>query len=79
MVDDLKPLRLRLEYWRTRRAMSIRALSEASGVSSTTILKIENTRYMPRPTVVTRLASALGTTIDELLIDEDEHHPSLAS
>jgi ribosome-binding protein aMBF1 (putative translation factor) len=73
-MDDLKTLRLKLEYWRTRRAMSINDLAKVANVSSATILKIENHRYMPRPKVVNRLAVALNISLDELLIDDDEHH-----
>lgn len=78
-MDDLKPLRLKLEYWRTRRAMSMKALAEKANVSSTTILKIENHRYMPRPDVVNRLALALDIGVDELVVDDNEHPVLIAS
>lgn len=72
-MRDTKNLRMRLKYWRTRRAMNVRKLSKNAKVSSTTIVRIENDQsYIPRPDVIEKLANALSIGVDELLVDEVE-------
>lgn len=72
-MGNTHTLRMRLGYWRTRRALNIRQLAQASHVSSTTIVKIENDpSYIPRSNVTRKLAEALGIKIEELLVDESE-------
>lgn len=71
-MGELKTLRLRLKYWRTRRAMNIRQLAVESKVSSATIVKIEKDHYVPRPDVINKLAKALNVTVDDLLVDDNE-------
>lgn len=72
-MKDTKNLRLRLKYWRTRRAMNIRQLSKRASVSSTTIVRIEkDSTYIPRADVINSLAEALSINVNELLVDEAE-------
>ena len=73
MKKDTNNLRMRLGYWRKRKAFSIRKLAETANVSSATIVKIEkNSAYIPRSEVVHNLANALSISVDELLVDESE-------
>jgi transcriptional regulator with XRE-family HTH domain len=72
-MGELKTLRLRLKYWRTRRAMNIRQLVRESKVSSATIVKIEKEQhYVPRSDVINRLAKALNITVEDLVVDDSE-------
>lgn len=66
-------LRMKVKYWRTRRAMTVRALAEKAAVSSATIVRIEreNGLYIPQPAVINKLAVALSVDIDMLLVDEE--------
>lgn len=73
MMKDTKNLRMRLAYWRKRKAFSIRKLAEDANVSSATIVKIEkNSAYIPRSEVIRNLADALAISVGELLVDESE-------
>ncbi len=72
-MGEMKTLRLRLQYWRTRRVMTINKLAKKSHVSSSTIVKIENDpHYVPRPDVINKLAEHLNVSVDELLVDDEE-------
>lgn len=71
-MEELKNLRLRLEYWRTRRALGVHQLAQKAKVSTATIAKIENNHYVPRPNVIRKLASALEVSVDELVVDDEE-------
>lgn len=63
-------MKLRLQYWRKRRAMSIRALAKEAKVTTQTIVNLEKQRQDPQPTTIQVLAKALNVTIDDL-IEED--------
>lgn len=79
-MRDTKNLRMRLKYWRTRRAMNIRTLSVNAKVSSATIVKIEkNSSYIPRADVINSLANALSISVDELLVDEVEENKAIVA
>ncbi len=66
MTDETRnQLKIRLQYWRLRRAMNIRELASKSHVSGYTISKIER-GYIPQPNVIRRLAEALGITVEEM-------------
>ena len=65
-------MRLKLRYWRRRRALSIPDLAALAHASSDTIVKIENENHVPRPNVIRRLAAALEIDLDDLLVVEDE-------
>lgn len=76
-MRDTKNFRLRLEYWRRRRVMNIRQLSEKAKVSSATIVRVENdSTYIPRSDVIRKLATALDVQPEDLLVDESEEKPS---
>lgn len=54
-----------LLYWRTRRGLTIRALSKASGVSFPSVSKIERGVYEPSWLTACKLAEVLHVPIDE--------------
>lgn len=70
-------LKLRLLYWRTRRALNVRELASKSKVSSTTIVRIEKGDYIPRTDVIRRLADALNVPLDDMW--EEVKHPKRAA
>lgn len=55
-----------LQIWRRHRGLSIRALSERSGVSTGMISSIEGWLRKPSPAVLTKLADALAVAPDDL-------------
>jgi transcriptional regulator with XRE-family HTH domain len=57
----------RLKELREEAMMTVRELSERSGVSEDTITKIENGHRKGRGVTLRKLAKALGTTYDELV------------
>lgn len=71
-------LKLRVQYWRTRRAMTIAELAERSKVSSATIVKIESKQHIPRMGVIRKLASALNVSLDDLW-EIEKRHPKRAA
>lgn len=60
----------RLKYWRQRRSLSQEELYELSGVSRSTIIKLEGGRPA-WPKTVRKLAAALHVKPDELLALKD--------
>ncbi len=62
-------MKLRLKHWRERRVMSVRDLSAAAKVSSSTIIEIEKTGDAPRPSVIKKLATSLGVSDDEGIVE----------
>lgn len=72
-MNDLGTLRVRLKYWRTRRALSVTDLAQLAKVSNVTIIKIEKEGRLPRPKVVHKLLVALDITLEELMVDDSEH------
>ena len=59
-------LGVRLRELRERAILTVRELSEYSGVSEDTITKIENGHRVGRPSTVRKLAKALGVEPHEL-------------
>ena len=49
-----------LREWRAERLLSIRELAQRAGIASSTVYLIEAGRSMPRPSMIARLATALG-------------------
>jgi len=49
-----------MREWRARRALSLRELAAASGVSYRTVVLLENGRRPPLPSTRRRIAAALG-------------------
>jgi transcriptional regulator with XRE-family HTH domain len=63
-------IKIRLKYWRQRRVMTIRELATKAGVSTQTIVSIENeTSGEVRPSTLRKLAEALKIGLDELVVD----------
>ena len=62
----LMPLLQGLKRVRRERRMSVRELSARSGVSATTISRLEGLHRMARPRTARRLAQALGVRAEEL-------------
>lgn len=71
-------LKLRVQYWRIRRAMTINQLAKDSKVSSATIVKIENSSHVPRVEVIRKLANALEVSIEEMW-EPERRHPKRAA
>ena len=59
-----------VRWWRKKRLLTLRALSERSGVAYATIHAIETGKQEPRPTTVLRLAEALEVAPDALMETE---------
>jgi transcriptional regulator with XRE-family HTH domain len=58
----------RIKYWRTLRGLSIRDLSEKSGVATQTIVNAEKPNAgLPIPRVRQKLAAALGIKPEDLI------------
>ncbi len=61
----------RLRRLRKEAALSIRELSERSGVSADTIVKLEHGRRAAQPRTLRRLSEALGVEPKELMEREE--------
>ena len=55
-----------LEQMRKQKGFTIKELSEKSGISSVEISHIENNKYKPRITTLSKLARALEIDLEEL-------------
>jgi transcriptional regulator with XRE-family HTH domain len=60
------PLGLRLRELREEQRLSVRDLSDRSGVSAGVISRLERGHIEPKPEAIGRLARALGVTPEEL-------------
>jgi transcriptional regulator with XRE-family HTH domain len=61
-------MRNRVKYWRTIRGLTIRELSELSGVSTQTIVNAEKPEApLPTPAVRKKLAKALKIGVEDLI------------
>ncbi len=65
-------MKVRLKYWRQRRALSIENLAEKANMSTQTLVNIEKYGKEPRPSTIRRLAEALEVSLDELIEVKDE-------
>ena len=63
-------MKMRLQYWREKRFLSIRQLAVRSGVHANTIVDIEKGRRWPKEETMQKLASILEVTLDQLTEDE---------
>lgn len=57
---------------RERRLMTMRQLSERTGVSTSTIVNLESGQQAARMMTARKLAEALNVTPDELLSEQDQ-------
>lgn len=64
-------MQIRIKEVRTLRGMSLLDLAAASGVTESTISRVENGKQAPRPSTMRKLAKALDVSIAELW-GEDE-------
>jgi transcriptional regulator with XRE-family HTH domain len=61
---------VRLQEWRERRGLSIRALAERAGVGFATVYRIEAGRISPTVAMLTKLASALDISVRDFFPEE---------
>lgn len=67
MDDDLKRIAARLRGWRDDAGLTLQKLGDRSGVSASTIHKIENLQTIPTISVLLKVASGLNRRPSELL------------
>lgn len=67
MDDDLKRLAARLRTWRGDAGLTLQKLGDRSGVSASTIHKIENLQTVPTISVLLKVAGGLNRRPSELL------------
>jgi transcriptional regulator with XRE-family HTH domain len=66
-------LKIKLEFYRYRAGLSIKGLSELSGVAEPTISRIENKKdYKPQAETLLKLAKALKISMQELIVEDEE-------
>ncbi|MCL2546284.1 MAG: helix-turn-helix domain-containing protein [Oscillospiraceae bacterium] len=59
-------MKFRLKEFRNKKGMTLKALSEASGVASSNIVLIESGNANPKAKTLYKLAKALGVPVGEL-------------
>ena len=64
-------MQVRLKEIRTLRGLSLLDLANLSGVTESTISRIENHKQEPRPSSMRKLAKALDVTVAELWGEEE--------
>lgn len=72
MDDDLKRIAARIRTWRAEAGLTLQKLGDRSGVSASTIHKIENLQTVPTISVLLKVANGLNRRPSELLDDADE-------
>ncbi|MAG30196.1 MAG: hypothetical protein CL908_04780 [Deltaproteobacteria bacterium] len=71
MDDDLKRIASRIRSWRDEAGLTLQQLGDRSGVSASTIHKIENLQTVPTITVLLKVAGGLERRPSELLAEDD--------
>ncbi len=71
MDDDLKRLAARIRSWRDEASLTLQQLGDRSGVSASTIHKIENLQTVPTIAVLLKVANGLNRRPSELLAEVD--------
>jgi transcriptional regulator with XRE-family HTH domain len=69
-------VQLRIEELRKRNFLTLQELADRSGVTISTLSRIENGLQDPRPSTVRKIAAALGIEPQELLVEEAEKKTS---
>jgi transcriptional regulator with XRE-family HTH domain len=69
--EDLKRIAARIRRWRAEADLTLQQLGDRSGVSASTIHKIENLQTVPTIAVLLKIASGLNRRPSELLTDGD--------
>lgn len=72
MDDDLKRIAARIRSWRDSAGLTLQKLGERSGVSASTIHKIENLQTVPTIAILIRVANGLNRRPSELFEEIDE-------
>lgn len=67
--DDLKRIAMRIRSWRDEAGLTLQQLGDQSGVSASTIHKIENLQTVPTIAVLLKVANGLNRRPSELLAD----------
>ena len=69
----LRYIKLKILVWeaRRRRRISLKELSQKSGISKSAINDIENNKVSPRVNTLEKIADALGMDISELMRKEN--------
>jgi transcriptional regulator with XRE-family HTH domain len=67
--EDLKRIAARIRLWRTDARLTLQQLGDRSGVSASTIHKIENLQTVPTIAVLLKVANGLGRKPSELLAE----------
>ena len=67
-------MRIRLQEWRLRKAMTQQEVADAAWTTKANISRIEAGLQLPRPATIRKLAAALGITSDELVVWETAGH-----
>ena len=71
MDDDLKRIAARIRSWRDEAGLTLQKLGDRSGVSASTIHKIENLQTVPTIAVLLKVANGLNRRPSELLEEID--------
>lgn len=71
MDDDLKRIAARIRSWRDEAGLTLQQLGDRSGVSASTIHKIENLQTVPTIAVLLKVAHGLSRRPSELLAEVD--------
>lgn len=71
MDDDLKRIAGRIRNWRNEARLTLQQLGDRSGVSASTIHKIENLQTVPTIAVLLKVAHGLARKPSELLAEVD--------
>ena len=71
MDEDLKRIAARIRRWRDASDLTLQQLGERSGVSASTIHKIENLQTVPTIAVLLKVANGLNRRPSELLAEAD--------
>ncbi len=69
MDDDLKRIAARIRSWRNDARLTLQQLGDRSGVSASTIHKVENLQTVPTIAILLKVAYGLGRRPSELLAD----------
>jgi transcriptional regulator with XRE-family HTH domain len=69
--DSVSRVATRIKHWRSEASLSLQQLANRSGVSPSTIHKIEHHQTVPTIAVVLKLAAGLGRHATELFDEED--------
>lgn len=65
-------MRNKVEYWRTRRGMSVSELARRSGISRQTVIRLERDRGAnTNMNTIVSMARALEVPVDDLFFAED--------